>query len=84
MLFQQPIDIQEPLSTLSGKEIRVETRILIRIDFPIKILCVRSDPKRTLLQVLQPIVEKLKLSIGQFVFYLVREKQKPFFWFYRF
>ncbi|UJR38380.1 hypothetical protein I4U23_031050 [Adineta vaga] len=45
-------------------------RILIRIDFPIKILCVRCNPKRTLLQVLQPIVDKLKLSIGQFVFYV--------------
>ncbi|CAF0874863.1 unnamed protein product [Rotaria sp. Silwood1] len=68
-MSDQPIDTQEPLSTLSGKEIRVEIRILIRIDFPLKVLCVRCDPKRTLLQVLQPIVDKLKLSIGQFVFY---------------
>ncbi|CAF1118167.1 unnamed protein product [Rotaria sp. Silwood1] len=66
---QQPIDIQEPLSTLSGKEIYVEIRILIRIDLPTKTLCVRCNPKRTLLQVLQPIVEKLNYSIGQFVFY---------------
>ncbi|CAF0890228.1 unnamed protein product [Rotaria sordida] len=61
--------MHEALSTLSGKEIRVEIRILIRIDFPLKVLCVRCDPKRTLLQILQPIVDKLKLSIGQFVFY---------------
>jgi len=67
---QSVVDVQESLSTLSGKEIRVETRILLRIDFPTKVLCVRCDPKRTLLQVLQPIVDKLKLSIGQFVFYV--------------
>ncbi|CAF3785148.1 unnamed protein product [Rotaria sordida] len=66
---QQSIDIQEPLSTLSGKEIYVETRILIRIDFPTKTLCVRCNPKRTLLQILQPVVEKLNYSIGHFVFY---------------
>ncbi|CAF2536233.1 unnamed protein product [Rotaria sp. Silwood2] len=66
---QQPINIQEPLSTLSGKEIYVETRILIRLDFPAKTLCVRCNPKRTLLQVLQPIVDKLNYSIGQFIFY---------------
>jgi hypothetical protein len=65
----QPVDIQEPLSSLCGKEIRVESRILIRIDFPMKILCVRCDPKRTLLQILQPIVEKLRYSLKQFVFY---------------
>lgn len=53
----------------------METRILIRIDFPMKILCVRCDPKRTLLQVLQPIVDKLKLSIGQFVFYAVKNNR---------
>jgi hypothetical protein len=41
------------------------------MDFPIKTVCVRCDPKRTLLQVLQPIIDKLKLSIGQFVFYAV-------------
>jgi len=36
-----------------------------------KILCVRCDPKRTLLQILQPIVEKLRYSLRQFVFYAV-------------
>lgn len=39
-------------------------------------LCVRCDPKRTLLQVLQPIVDKLKLSIGQFVFYVVGSRRR--------
>lgn len=66
---QQSIDIQEPLSNLCGKEVYVESRILIRIDFPSKILCVRCDPKRTLLQILVPIVEKLKYSLKQLVFY---------------
>ncbi|CAF4462326.1 unnamed protein product [Rotaria socialis] len=66
---QQPIDIQESLSTYNGQEIHVEIRVLIRIDFPTKTLCVRCNPKRTLLQILQPIVEKLNYSIEQFVFY---------------
>ncbi|CAF3969938.1 unnamed protein product, partial [Rotaria magnacalcarata] len=65
----QPIDIQESLSIYNGQEIHVEIRILIRIDFPTKTLCVRCNPKRTLLQILQPIVEKLNYSIGQFAFY---------------
>ncbi|CAF4069780.1 unnamed protein product [Rotaria sordida] len=56
----QPIDIQEPLLSLCESEVRVESRILIRIDIPTKILCVRCDPKKTLFQVLQPIVEKFK------------------------
>ena len=73
-IFQRPVEIDEALFTLSGKEIRVELRILIRIDFPQKVLCVRCDPKRTLLQVLEPIVDKLKLSIGQFVFYAVETR----------
>lgn len=72
------VEVQDALSTLTGKDIRVETRILIRIDFPTKILCVRCDPKRTLFHVLQPIVEKLKLSIGQFVFYVVRENYSEY------
>ncbi|CAF5179873.1 unnamed protein product, partial [Rotaria magnacalcarata] len=70
----QPIDIQESLSIYNGQEIHVEIRILIRIDFPTKTLCVRCNPKRTLLQILQPIVEKLNYSIGQFAFYCVCKK----------
>ncbi|CAF3564657.1 unnamed protein product [Adineta steineri] len=67
---QQSIDLQEPLSSLCGKDIYVETRILVRIDLPTKILCVRCDPKRTLLQILQPIFDKFKYTLGQFIFYV--------------
>ncbi|CAF1066283.1 unnamed protein product [Adineta ricciae] len=66
---QQHIDLQDPLSSLSGKEIHVESRILLRLDFPNKTICVRCDPKRTLLKVLQPIFEKLRYSMRQYVFY---------------
>jgi hypothetical protein len=43
-----------------------------------KILCVRCDPKRTLLQILQPIVEKLRYSLRQFVFYAVCQSDISF------
>ncbi|CAF0870986.1 unnamed protein product [Didymodactylos carnosus] len=66
----QLVDVQETLSTLCGKEVRVESRVLCRLDLPSRSLCIRCDPKRTLLQILQPILDKLKLSIAQFVYYI--------------
>lgn len=76
---QQPIDIRDLLSSLAGRDVRVEKRILIRFDFPTHLFCIRCDPKRTLQQVIQPILDKLQLSANKFLFYPV----KPLFSFAR-
>lgn len=68
--FDQSIDIGEFLSSLAGKEIRVERRILIRWDFPTNLFCIRCDPKRTLQQILQPILDKLQTSMNKYFFYM--------------
>lgn len=55
----QPIPLDEDAIVLSGKEVKIERRVVFRLDLPNrKTIAVKSKQNKSLSQVLRPILHK--------------------------
>jgi hypothetical protein len=58
-LFLQPLSLDEESVVLAGKEVRVEKRVVFRLDLPNrKTVGVKAKPGKSLGEILRPILHK--------------------------
>lgn len=73
----KPLDLDLPSTTLAGKEVLIEQRVVFKLDLPNKkIISVKSKPCKVLGEVLRPILHKYSYRLE-----LVTVNQK-YFYFY--
>ena len=73
-LCLQPLDLGKDISTLASKEIRLEHRILFRLDLPNrKPIGVKAKPGKSVKDVFKPILNKYGCKIDNMVVHMVKK-----------
>lgn len=63
-ITNKPIDLDAPSTTISGKEVFIEQRVIFKLDLPNrKIISVKSKPSKALGEVLRPILHKYNYDL---------------------
>ena len=72
MICFQPLDLGKDISTLASKEIRLEHRILFRLDLPNrKPIGVKAKPGKTVRDVFKPVLNKYGCKVDNMVVHMV-------------
>ncbi|XP_046385174.1 regulator of G-protein signaling loco isoform X2 [Ischnura elegans] len=72
----KPLDLEEDIQMLGSREVRVERRIIFRVDLPSrKTIGVKSGPDRTLGHVLRPILHKYGYRLENVALCLMSENE---------
>ncbi|XP_071448992.1 regulator of G-protein signaling loco isoform X2 [Hetaerina americana] len=72
----KPLDLEEDIQLLGSREVRVERRVIFRVDLPSrKTIGVKSGPDRTLGQVLRPILHKYGYRLENVALCLMSENE---------
>ncbi|XP_059145141.1 regulator of G-protein signaling 12-like isoform X2 [Physella acuta] len=72
----QPLDLNEDISTLGSKEIVIERRVLFRLDLPNgKSIGVKAKPNRTIRDVFKPILNKYGLRLDNVGVHLIGSQE---------
>ncbi len=68
----QLVDISKDISTLGSKEIRLDRRILIRLEMPNrKVIGIKAKPNRPVRDVFRPILNKYGYKLENMVIHMV-------------
>ncbi|KAG8236670.1 hypothetical protein J437_LFUL014398 [Ladona fulva] len=72
----KPLDLDEDIQVLGSREVRVERRVIFRVDLPSrKTIGVKSNPDRSLAQVLRPILHKYGYPLESVALCLMSENE---------